>query len=558
MKTRLYVLCVLLSPAFVIATEDALVIEPAPKALVVMVDGLRADAVANGDMPHVRSLMEGTWQPGYGSKWSLAGSTIRDAMTESAPNHVAIATGLTAARHGIRSNADLLHGRHTYGGVAAKSTPTWLSRLVAARPGTKPLFVFSWYGDLTLSPDYNVPFLYDRDEANAAHLANILSRPDAPDAVMWFIDKPDHAGHGHGVQPYSPDYLAAVADADCWIGRVLDAIASRPTFAGEDWLVLVVADHGGWRRYHGQMNAQAYTIPFIVASRAYSGACQIAGLPRTCDAAPTALAHFGVDVAPMGLDGKGNLETLEGLEALDSLDSLENLEALGKARLPTPLAHFTFDTLDSSVELHGAAQLVPEGGARGGFLRCAVSPDAPGFARLVGTEALAFTNGEFTVACWVRTNGPQTGDPVALSNKDWTSGRNPGIALVASRANDLSKTAGCTDEERHTGAPGFAVNLGRAEGGRQDVGSFDPVSGEWMFLAATCGADGVLRLYQGHPDGQLYFISDDASGAVPVSGLPFFAGQDGTGHYRHPFVGDIDEITIWDRELTIDEIRSLL
>ena len=516
----------------------------APKALAIMVDGLRADAVANGDMPNVRALMDGTWWPGYGGAWSLAASTIRDAMTESAPNHVSIATGLSGARHGIGSNADLLDGRLRYGAIRGEPCPTWLSRLAAARPGTKPLFVFSWYADVMVAPDYRVPFLYDRDAANAEHLAGILSRPGAPDAILWFIDAPDHAGHGHGFQPYSPEYLAAVADADRWIGRALDAIAARQTFAEEDWLVLVTADHGGWRRYHGQMNAQAFTIPFVVAGRTLAPG-EIVPPPRNLDVAPTVLAHFGI-------------KNLDGLDGLPVQDRLTNRDHPDHPDHPNhPVAHFAFDSPEPSVELHGAAQLVPEGGARGGFLRIPASTNAASFARLAGTEALAFPDGAFTIAFRVRTFGPQTGDPVALSNKDWNSGTNAGVAFVAARRNDLAKTAGCTDEERRTGAPGFAVNVGRrGAANRQDVGTYDSPPGAWVLYAATCGADGVLRFYQGHPDGRLYCIADDASGAIPASGLPFCVGQDGTGRYRHGFVGDIDELSVWDRALDPLELSA--
>ena len=35
-----------------------------PKALMIMVDGMRADAVENMDMPALRALREGRWQPG--------------------------------------------------------------------------------------------------------------------------------------------------------------------------------------------------------------------------------------------------------------------------------------------------------------------------------------------------------------------------------------------------------------------------------------------------------------------------------------------------------------
>ena len=36
-----------------------------PKALVVMLDGCRADAVENATAPNLQKLMAGQWQPGY-------------------------------------------------------------------------------------------------------------------------------------------------------------------------------------------------------------------------------------------------------------------------------------------------------------------------------------------------------------------------------------------------------------------------------------------------------------------------------------------------------------
>ncbi|MBQ7666388.1 MAG: alkaline phosphatase family protein [Kiritimatiellae bacterium] len=452
-----------------------------PKALVVMVDGLRADAVVNCEMPRLRALMAGEWQPGYGCDWSLSASTIRDAMTESAPNHVSIATGLTAARHGIGSNADLLHGRHTYGGVAGKPATTWLSRLAAARQGVRPLFVCSWYGDLSLSPDYRVPILYDRDAANAGRLAEILSGPDAPDATMWFIDAPDHAGHGHGFLPYSSEYRAAVANADRWIGRALDAIAARPAFADEDWLVLVTADHGGWRRYHGQMNAQAYTIPFIVATRSHGDAREIAGIPRTCDAAPTALAHFGLDIAAMGLDGRDAL----GAKDAEEREAREN---------SAPCSFALWVRADSS----RPAVIAPRG----------AMPD--------GT----------------------------------------GLALVAGWRNDLAKTSGCTDEERRTGAPGVALRVLRPDGGETAIGTFDNPPDEWVFYAATRAGDGTAVLYQGNPDGNLYFIAEETGRDAPTA-RPQLGGR----FVETPLPGDGDasvrDFAAWPRTLSREEVIDI-
>ena len=98
--------------------------ERAPKALVVMLDGMRADTIDNGLAPNIKSLADGKWQPGYQGAWSLGTNTLRDGTTESAPNHVAIATGLTTKKTGIDDNGDLVRR-----GTTTEKLPTWLARL---------------------------------------------------------------------------------------------------------------------------------------------------------------------------------------------------------------------------------------------------------------------------------------------------------------------------------------------------------------------------------------------------------------------------------------------
>lgn len=121
----------------------------APKALVVMLDGMRADTVDNGLAPNLKALADGRWQPGYRGAWSLCANTLRDGTTESAPNHVAIATGMTVRKTGIDDNGDLVRR-----GTTTDKLPTWLARLAKERRGLKLLHIFAWYGDLRLSPDY--------------------------------------------------------------------------------------------------------------------------------------------------------------------------------------------------------------------------------------------------------------------------------------------------------------------------------------------------------------------------------------------------------------------
>ena len=116
-----------------------------PKALVVMLDGCRADAVENAVAPNLQRLKAGQWQPGYACAWSLTANTILDAPTISGPNHLAIATGVTGAKTGQRGNEPNQCDHAKW--------PSWLARLVRHDPGKKALFMFSWKWDECISPD---------------------------------------------------------------------------------------------------------------------------------------------------------------------------------------------------------------------------------------------------------------------------------------------------------------------------------------------------------------------------------------------------------------------
>jgi hypothetical protein len=100
-------------------------------------------------------------------------------------------------------------------------------------------------------------------------------------------------------------------------------------------------------------------------------------------------------------------------------------------------------------------------------------------------------------------------------------------------------------------------NCGRKGQGREDLGVYKSPHGQWAFYAATRGTDGVVRFYQGHPDGNLYCVADDLSDIAFDTGMPFYIGQDGRGVYRHPFVGDVDEFAIWTRTLSHEEVRHI-
>ncbi len=88
------------------------------------------------------------------------------------------------------------------------------------------------------------------------------------------------------------------------MGQLLAAVRARPTYAQEDWLILVSTDHG--RREdggHGGDTPEERTIFYL----AFGPSVEPGVLPDTVhivDVAVTALAHLGIEADPAwGLDG---------------------------------------------------------------------------------------------------------------------------------------------------------------------------------------------------------------------------------------------------------------
>ena len=504
-----------------------------PKALVIMLDGMRADAVENAWAPNLRMLCSGTWQPGYKGAYSLTANTILDAPSVSAPNHTSIATGVTATKTNVRNNGEFKKGNFA-------QWPSWLSRLVAARPEMKALYMFSWKPDEELNPNPKVTFVHGTDFANGEAIPKRLAAPDGPDATLFFIDLPDHGGHSFGYYPYTVGYLNTVYDSDKIIGGCLKAIAARPTFAQEDWLIIVTADHGGYLRGHGIMHGQATSVPLIIAGRNVSQG-RIPGTPHNYDAAPTALAHFGLDVAQMDLDGQ-----VRGKETVtDTPRPLKEGLAIYLPFNDKTLADARSQSLKA--EAFGKAAAGTGGGFIGNCLRIPADTNTASGVILKGSEKLAFENGsEFAITMWVRMPAPQQGDPPLIANKDWKDGGKPGIALVASKRIDGAKV------------PGVAFNTALSDNRKRlDLGPYDIEFGKWAFYAVSRSKDGPLRFYQGDAAGNFYWISEDAKPIVFATGMPFHIGQDGTGKYPYTFAGDIDDFALWTRPLLTGEIRAI-
>jgi hypothetical protein len=124
----------------------------------------------------------------------------------------------------------------------------------------------------------------------------------ATDVVMTFFSDVDGAGHTCGFSPTAGCYLAEIANTDAQIGQIMSAMAARPNFANEDWLVILTSDHGGSPDgNHSGGSPEKRTIPFLVAGPLATTVLPQAN-PRQPDVAATVLTYFGAPI-PSNHDG---------------------------------------------------------------------------------------------------------------------------------------------------------------------------------------------------------------------------------------------------------------
>ncbi|MCG8307941.1 MAG: T9SS type A sorting domain-containing protein [Cytophagales bacterium] len=168
---------------------------------------------------------------------------------------------------------------------------------------------------------------------------------------------------------------------------------------------------------------------------------------------------------------------------------------------------------------------------------------------------LDFGTNDFSTAFWIRINPSidTPGDPVILGNKDWGSGGNPGFQIGLDGADDPSA---------HMWTVNVADGTGRLDWDADDNQTPNLKDGNWHFVAVAFDRDATLNVYF---DGELRQTDEAqdskdltlAPGSLSGAGLPLTIMQDGTGAYGDDFAALLDNIRVWDRVITDDEVAEM-
>ena len=272
------------------------------KVLLIGIDGVRPDVLAEVSTPVMDSLAAGGW-------YTAEARTTTPSV--SGPSWSSMLTGVWPAKHGVVNNS--------FEGRRYAEYPGFLTLVERVRPDLATFAALDWMPLASL--DVGGPVLSDEidtlvavdgyelgwaeaDSVVASRAAQHLASADA-DAAFVYLGNPDETSHRHG--SIGVEYRDAIALSDRHVGWLVDALRARPAYAEEDWLVLISTDHG--RREdggHGGDSPEEMTI-FILASGPSTGGWSAAGSRPTyiVDVPVTALHHLGVPPDPgAGLDGE--------------------------------------------------------------------------------------------------------------------------------------------------------------------------------------------------------------------------------------------------------------
>ena len=261
----------------------------------------------------------------------------------------------------------------------------------------------------------------------------------------------------------------------------------------------------------------------------------------------------------VGADGKGKYGLLNGyideLSVYREVLTQEQVKELGKTDSTgdtgndAPVLDVTFDDSAATDSVAGNNGTITRDvefvdGVSGKAVRISNPEDIAGknttaeqYIDFGAPNELQFGTGDFTVMFWYQSDGTLPGEGAVVSNKDWSTGSNPGFAI-----GDMKQ--------------GMTLNF-RAQdsSGRLDTSRYGGATeaGVWHHIAAVFNRTGNMTLYVDGSAAASQSISAQAGKSIDVTN--FVVGADGK-HQCGVQDSYIDELKVYKKALTADEIAD--
>jgi len=252
------------------------------RAILILIDGCRADALQQSHTPHIdRLAAEGA--SCYHAR------TVTPSIT--LPVHFSLFTSAKPSTHGVCDNA---------GRAGTSTAGTGLMEVLEYHCKRSATF-YSWehmrklwppgsvnhsvYSKTSLEPDNDLRMM----EMAAGHLVR-----DQPDFCFIYLERTDLMGHLSGWM--SADYLAAIEAADTAVGRLRERL--QAAHLDDTYHIIILSDHGGVGTQHQGSDAAVMTVPWIAAGPSVRPGHVIQTPVSIMDTAPTLVFILGIRPHP--------------------------------------------------------------------------------------------------------------------------------------------------------------------------------------------------------------------------------------------------------------------
>jgi len=212
------------------------------KAILISIDGMRPDGLLGCGNPYVEELLSI-------STHTMNGRSCIPSVT--LPCHMSIFLSVPPERHGIMTNTYIPPVRPVTGLFEVLKSAGKRSAMFY---GWEDLREVSRSGSLEKA-DFVEAYSEEHSDAVLTDLALDYIKKKSPDFVFLYMVETDEKG-GHDAGWMTDTYLNYVSLAVDNVKRVIEE-------AGDEYTVIVTADHGGHARGHGADIPEDMTIPML-------------------------------------------------------------------------------------------------------------------------------------------------------------------------------------------------------------------------------------------------------------------------------------------------------
>ena len=266
------------------------------KALIIGIDGFRSDAMQESITPFIYNLTENKntyYNPSH----------IVEEITYSGPNWSSILTGVHMTKHNVTNNE--------YDNYNYDDYPPFFFYIEKAISEKKTASIVNWMpiNTYTLSnyvDEYNLDSM--NDSTVFEETKSILSNSSSTDGNVIFIqfDELDVAGHSHEFSPNNEEYINTAGKIDNYAQELFNIIEQKRQNK-EDWIFIIVSDHGGEGTEHGDANNPNINTTIFLTEHPFiefrGNCCYISS---QVDIAPSILHFLGISSSQFDRKTDGN------------------------------------------------------------------------------------------------------------------------------------------------------------------------------------------------------------------------------------------------------------